>query len=151
MSTYDLFSPLKDKDAKELQFRIEKTATGQWRTYEPPKNGKKSKKKIHFREFVSDLQLFGRPLVHIANGIDPRTEKRAMARGIIAIGQCASGVVAIGQMATGYVAIGQLAIGRVAAIGQLAIAPLVLGQMAVGALMIGQMIYGGWGLSLIHI
>lgn len=141
MSTYDLYPPLKDKEAKDFKFEIVKTATGQWRTYVPPK-GKK------FKEFVSDFKIFGTPYIHIAIGIDPRTEKLAIAEGVIAIGQRASGIVAIGQLATGYVAIGQAAFGRVAAIGQLAIAPLALGQLSIGVLMIGQIVFGGWGIGM---
>lgn len=141
MSTYDLYPPNKDKDAKEFKFEIVKTATGQWRTYKPLKGR-------NFKEFVSNGQIFGMPLVHIANGTDPRTEKQAIAKGVIAIGQIASGFIAIGQLATGYVAIGQAAIGRVAAVGQLAAAPLALGQLTVGVFMIGQMIYGGWGIGM---
>ena len=90
-----------------------------------------------FSEYRSHAELFGYPLVCIANGIHPETGKTAVARGVIAIGQRACGVVAIGQMATGVVAIGQLAWGSFIAIGQVAAAPLAVGQVAVGIVAAG--------------
>lgn len=136
MATYDLFEP----ELKHVKFKVERTATGQWRSHESL-DGKK------FKEFISDREIFGMPLVHIANGVDPRTEKQAIAKGFVAIGQRAQGVIAIGQLASGYIAIGQAALGRVVAVGQAAVAPISVGQFSVGAFMVGQMIYGGWGVG----
>src|SRR5438045_1437214 len=48
------------------------------------------------REYRSRATLFGLPLVHIAFGFDPRTGRKRIARGILAIGDTAVGVVACG-------------------------------------------------------
>src|SRR6266545_6250979 len=52
-------------------------------------------------EYKSELELFGLPLIHIAQGIDPKTGARRIAKGILAIGDIAVGVVALGGMAFG--------------------------------------------------
>src|SRR5688572_17605320 len=59
-------------------------------------------------EYVSRATLFGWPLVHIAQGIDPATGRPRIARGIVAIGDIAMGGIAIGGVAVGLIAVGGL-------------------------------------------
>ena len=49
-----------------------------------------------FYEYISPVKVFGLPLVHIHWGLGPR-----LAKGIIAVGNCAVGVVAIGGSSLG--------------------------------------------------
>jgi tRNA A-37 threonylcarbamoyl transferase component Bud32 len=88
-------------------------------------------------EYRSKLTLFGWPLVHVAHGIDPRTGKRRVAKGIFAQGSRAIGLVAIGGRAIGVLAFGRFAIG-VFALGALAIGALSSGGMALALIL-------GWG------
>ncbi len=67
----------------------------------------------HNYEFRSKATVFGLPLVHIANGIDPATGKRRVAKGIIAIGDTAVGVVAMGGVACGIISFGGVAAGLI--------------------------------------
>ncbi|HEY2343214.1 MAG TPA: hypothetical protein VGH90_09310 [Chthoniobacteraceae bacterium] len=92
-------------------------------------------------EFVSQRQCGGRPLVHVAFGMD-RTGKARVARGIVAIGQRAVGLVAIGILAGGGLAIGVVAAGGLAigvvsvaaivAVGANSLAPVAFGVVAAG-------------------
>jgi predicted Ser/Thr protein kinase len=84
-------------------------------------------------EYRSQTMLFGLPLVHIAQGTDPVTGRRRVAKGIIAIGDIAKGVVACGGFATGLIAFGGIA----------------LGFLAVGGMSIGLAALGGIGLGLV--
>lgn len=132
------FLPTKPvKPAKEQPKKII-TPSGTWRVLDYENGGK-------FREFRSHAEIMGRPLVSIANGIDPTTKKAAVARGVIAIGQRASGTVAIGQFVSGTISIGQFAFGRVFAIGQFTAAPLAIGQFAIGLAVVAQSAVAGWG------
>src|SRR5688500_10543173 len=70
-------------------------------------------------EYKSEAELFGLPLIHIAQGIDPQTGTPRVARGIIAIGNMAIGVFALGGFALGGVTIGGASVG-VFALGGLA-------------------------------
>ena len=108
-------------------------------------------------EYRSTRQLFGLPLLHVVSGIDPKTGRARLARGIIAIGGRAEGVLAIGGQAIGVIAVGGLAVGGLAfggmaigvvalgggalalmlALGGLAVAPLALGGLAVGCVALG--------------
>jgi tRNA A-37 threonylcarbamoyl transferase component Bud32 len=109
-------------------------------------------------EFRSKTMLFGLPLVHIASGVDPRTGRPRVAKGIIAIGDRAVGGVAIGGGAVGGIAIGGAAIGLVSlgglsigiltaiggmAIGGLAFGGGALGPVAIGGMAIGWYAFGG--------
>lgn len=109
-------------------------------------------------EFRTKATLFGLPLVHIATGVDPRTGRPRVAKGIIAIGDRAVGGVAIGGGAVGGIAIGGaalgvvslggLSIGLLAAIGGMAIGGLAfgggaLGPVAIGGMAIGWYAFGG--------
>lgn len=88
---------------------------------------------IYGYEFKSALSLFGLPLVHIAQGIDPQTGRPRVARGILAIGNVAFGVVAIGGVAFGGLALGGMAVGVLA-----------LGGMAAGFAALGGMSFAVW-------
>lgn len=89
------------------------------------------------REYRHPKTLWGLPLVNVVSGRDPRTGRRRVARGIVAIGQCSVGLIAIGQLAVGLVAIGQLALGVVAALGQGAVGLVATGQLAVSTFFSG--------------
>jgi hypothetical protein len=102
-------------------------------------------------EYRSQLTLWGLPLVHVATGIDPRTGRKRIARGIIAIGDLAVGVLAIGGLAIGGIAIGGGSVGLLAlgggAIGLGAIGGIAIGGIALGGGAIGYYAVGGgaWG------
>lgn len=113
-------------------------------------------------DYRSKATLFGLPLLHVADGIDPATGKRRVAKGIIAIGGMAKGVLAIGGVAMGGIAFGGLTVGvftfgglalgllatgglgvgLIAALGGLAIAPIALGGGAVGYYAFGGAAFG---------
>ncbi|MEZ6110793.1 MAG: serine/threonine-protein kinase [Pirellulaceae bacterium] len=113
----------------------------------------------HGREWRSEAEWFGVPLVHIATGIDPRTGRKRVARGVIAIGDVALGGVAMGGVACGGITLGGvsaglislgglasgllLAIGGAAIGGGLSIGGLAIGDVAIGGCAIGQYAYGG--------
>jgi len=48
-------------------------------------------------EFRSKAEIFGLPIIHISNGIDPLTGRFIVARGLIALGDIAIGGIAIGE------------------------------------------------------
>jgi hypothetical protein len=104
-------------------------------------------------EYRSQLELWGWPLVHIAQGIDPNTGLPRVARGIVALGNVAIGVVAIGGLAGGGFAIGGLglglfAFGGVAVGGWLAVGGIALAlYLAAGGLAISTL-YAVGGLAL---
>jgi hypothetical protein len=96
-------------------------------------------------EYKSSLELFGLPLVHIAQGYDQATGRPRVAKGIIAIGNIAIGVFALGGMAMGGVTFGGLSLG-VLALGGLAAGGLAIGGLAIGILFAA----GGVGLSMLY-
>jgi hypothetical protein len=85
-------------------------------------------------EYRSPLELFGWPLIHIAQGVDPRTGRPRVAKGIIAVGNVAIGFFALGGIALGGVTFGGLGIGLFA-IGGVAIGGVALGGLALGILL----------------
>jgi predicted Ser/Thr protein kinase len=99
-------------------------------------------------EYRSARTLFGLPLVHVAMGLDPRTGKRRVARGILAIGDNAVGVIALGGIARGGFAFGGLALG-VISFGGLSLGLLSIGGVALallvadGGLAVGPVAWGG--------
>ena len=134
------------KPIKEGLFEIIETDFGTWRLCD---SGVKSAcgRKMRYREFTSHAEILGRPLVSIANGIDPRTKKWATAAGFIAIGQRASGIIAIGQFCNGgLLAIGQFCSSRFFALGQFTIAPVAIGQFSLAAFTVAQAGLAGFGL-----
>jgi len=94
-------------------------------------------------EYRSQLELFGWPLIHIANGIDPVTGRPRVARGIIAIGNIAIGLVALGGLAVGGLAIGGLGLGLLT-LGGIAVGGVALGGMALAVFLA----IGGMAISL---
>jgi hypothetical protein len=115
---------------------------------------RRSARRAWGREWRSQTELFGWPLVHVAYGRDENGKLR-VAKGIIAIGQFAVGGFTIAQFGIGYVfgfgqfivaplAIAQFALSLVA-VAQFAITALFgLGQFATGYVAIGQFAFGGW-------
>ena len=82
-------------------------------------------------EYKSEVELFGLPLIHIAQGVDPKTGTPRVAKGIIAIGNIAIGFFAMGGLALGGITIGG------ASIGLLALGGIALGGISLGGLSIG--------------
>ena len=103
-------------------------------------------------EYQSPLKLFGWPLLHIAQGINPETGRPRVAKGVFAIGDIAIGVFALGGLALGGFALGGVGFG-VLALGGVAIGGITLGGMslalffAVGGAAISAM-YAIGGLAL---
>jgi predicted Ser/Thr protein kinase len=113
-------------------------------------------------EYRSKRTLFGWPLVHITHGTDPKTGKRRVARGILAMGEQAYGLIAFGGIAAGGIAFGGLgagilsfsglsfgllamggiAIGLLFAYGAAVIAPFAWGGLAVGYVAVGGAAFG---------
>ena len=97
-------------------------------------------------EYKSETELFGWPLIHIAQGINPETGMPRVAKGVIAIGNIAIGGLAIGGLAAGGIALGGLGFG-VFALGGLSIGILAAaGGLAVG----GALAIGGAAISLMY-
>ena len=96
-------------------------------------------------EYKSSLELFGLPLVHIAQGFDQATGRPRIARGIIAIGNIAIGVFALGGIALGGMTFGGLSLG-VLALGGLAAGGFAVGGLAIGILFAA----GGLALSVLY-
>ena len=85
-------------------------------------------------EYKSEAELFGWPLIHIAQGVDPKTGAPRVAKGIIAIGNIAVGVLALGGLALGGITIGGASIG-VFALGGAAFGGVTLGGLSIGVLL----------------
>ena|SRR5919108_4854108 len=85
-------------------------------------------------EYKSEAELFGLPLIHIAQGVDPKTGAPRVAKGIIAVGNMAIGVLALGGLAVGGITIGGASIG-VFALGGFALGGITLGGVSIGALL----------------
>lgn len=99
-------------------------------------------------EYKSDLHIFGWPLIHVAQGVNPETGRPLVAKGIIAIGNKAIGVAAMGGTALGVFACGGLSIGIVTAFGGVAIGTgLSMGGCAIGGLAIGGVTLGYYSLG----
>ncbi len=96
-------------------------------------------------EYKSSMELFGLPLVHIAQGFDQATGRPRIARGIIAIGNIAIGVFALGGIALGGLTFGGISLGLLA-VGGLAIGGLALGGLSIGILFAA----GGLALSFFY-
>jgi len=92
-----------------------------------------------YYEYISPVKVFGLPLVHIRLGFGPR-----LAKGIVAIGNCAVGVVAVGGCSLGLVSLGGLTLGLLLAFGGLSLGLVALGGMAVGGFAVGGCAFGQW-------
>jgi hypothetical protein len=96
-------------------------------------------------EYRSPVELGGWPLLHVAQGIDPRTGLPRVARGIIAIGNIAIGLVAVGGVAAGGFVIGGIGLGLFVFGG------LALGGIAFGGLALALFLaVGGAALSMMY-
>ncbi|HEU0293083.1 MAG TPA: zinc ribbon domain-containing protein [Anaerolineales bacterium] len=93
-------------------------------------------------EYKSEAELFGLPLIHIAQGIDPKTGAPRVAKGIIAIGNIALGIFAMGGLSFGGITFGGLSIGLFA-LGGLALGGVTLGGLSLGLFMA----FGGLAVS----
>ncbi len=91
-------------------------------------------------EYKSEMEIFGLPLIHIAQGVDPKTGAPRVAKGIIAIGNIAIGGFAMGGFALGGITIGGASVG-VFALGGLALGGVTFGGVSIGALLA----FGGSG------
>ena len=94
-------------------------------------------------EYRSKTEVWGWPLVHVAQGIDPRTGAPRVARGIIAIGNVAVGAVALGGIALGGFTFGGLSLGLLA-VGGMAVGAAALGGLALAL----YLAVGGLAISL---
>jgi hypothetical protein len=97
-------------------------------------------------EYRSKRTLFGLPLVHVAQGINPETGRPRVARGIIAIGGVAFGFFALGGFAFGVLTFGGLGFGIVA-VGGIAVGILAAGG---GLAVAGFIAVGGMAVSLMY-
>lgn len=92
-----------------------------------------------YYEYISPVKVFGLSLVHIRFGMGPR-----LAKGIIAIGNCAVGVVAIGGCSLGLLSFGGVSLGLLLALGGVSLGMFALGGLAVGGFAIGGCAVGQW-------
>ena len=92
-----------------------------------------------FYEYVSPIKVLGLPLIHIRWGLGPR-----LAKGIIAIGNCAVGVVAIGGCSLGAISLGGISVGLLLALGGVSLGLVALGGLAVGGFALGGCAVGQW-------
>ena len=145
---------------QEIQYKIEETPHGVWRSFLYPSGAR-------FSEFKSHVSFGTLPLVHYTYGKCPETGKRITARGVIAVGRFARGMIAIGQVSMGLIAVGQLSLGLIFCVSQAAFGAICIGQLAAGLLFglgqfatgyvaIGQLAFGtyalaqlGWGTHVI--
>ena len=103
-------------------------------------------------EYRSTKTLWGWPLVHVLFA----PNRFGVARGIIAIGDCAVGGIALGSLAVGGIALGGLSVGLVGlggvAIGLLvALGGVALGGAAAGGVAMGLAAVGGQARSLFEL
>lgn len=97
-------------------------------------------------EYKSETEMFGLPLIHVAQGINPKTGAPRVAKGVIAIGNIAIGGFALGGIALGGVTLGGISLG-VVSIGGAAIGVFIaFGGFALG----GLLAVGGLALSLVY-
>ena len=97
-------------------------------------------------EYRSRTQIKGWPLIHVCLGMDARTMRPKIARGIIAVGNISVGVFAVGGVALGLFTVGGVSAGLLGALGGLAVG---LG-FSLGGLAIGSVAVGGLALGLVH-
>lgn len=116
---------MKNMLLEKVEYKIEKTNLGTWRSFVYPSGE-------YFSEFTSHNTMFGLPVLHYTRGKCPETGRRIVAKGIIAVGRLATGVIAIGHAALGVLAIGQLGLGLLFGLGQASSGVLAVGQLALG-------------------
>jgi hypothetical protein len=119
-----------------IDLKTEQTAWGTWQRY-------LSAGGSYYAEFISHRRILGLPLLHYTSGRDPRTGRRKIALGIVAMGRIAVGFFPVGQLAIGLCPIGQLSLGLILGIGQLATGLCAVGQFALGIIFgVGQLATG---------
>jgi hypothetical protein len=97
-------------------------------------------------EYRSEAEIFGWPLIHIAQGINPETGAPRIAKGFIAVGNIAIGGLAVGGLAIGGITIGGLGLGLLS-FGGVALGILAaFGGLALG----GLFAIGGAAISLAY-
>lgn len=96
-------------------------------------------------EYKSVAELFGWPLIHIAQGFDPKTGRLRVARGIIAVGNIAIGGVALGGFAVGGFTFGGFSLGLLS-FGGIALGGIALGGLSIGLLFAA----GGMAISFLY-
>ena len=92
-----------------------------------------------YYEYISPIKVFGLPLIHVRLGYGSR-----LAKGIIAIGNCAVGVVALGSCSLGLLSFGGLSLGLLFALGGVSFGLAALGGLAVGGFAVGGCAVGQW-------
>lgn len=92
-----------------------------------------------YYEYISPVKVFGLPLIHVRYGLGPR-----LAKGIIAVGNCAVGVVAVGGGALGLFSLGGLSAGLLFSFGGLSLGLVALGGVAIGGFAVGGCAAGYW-------
>jgi len=97
-------------------------------------------------EYRSRTSIGGWPLVHVCAGIDPRTMRPKIAKGIVAIGNLAVGGIAIGGLAFGLVTVGGASLGLLLALGGAAVGV----GISVGGLAIGSVAIGGAAVGFVY-
>lgn len=95
-------------------------------------------------EYKSDIEIFGWPLLHVAQGLDPETGMPRVAKGVIAIGNIAIGGLALGGLAFGGITLGGFSLGLVSLGGLAAGVLAAVGGFALG----GIFAIGGAAISL---
>ncbi|MDI1311437.1 serine/threonine-protein kinase [Prosthecobacter sp.] len=137
---------MRQQSAGEFKTQIEGIA------FMPPQMRHSVAMRFSSFEYKSKRTLFGRPLLHVAHGIDPATGSKRTARGFFAFGDRAIGVVAFGAYARGLFACGGMAVG-VVALGGLSVGLISLGGVAIalllafGGLSVGLLATGGIALG----
>ena len=97
-------------------------------------------------DYRSSMTISGWPLLHVCGGIDPRTLRLRVAKGVIAIGDIAVGVLAIGGLACGLFTVGGASLGLPAAVGGAAVG---LG-VSIGGVAVGSMAVGGVAIGVLY-
>ena len=92
-----------------------------------------------YYEYISPVKVFGLPLIHVRLGFGPK-----LAKGIIAVGNCAVGVVAIGGCSLGLISLGGVSAGLLFAFGGLSLGLIALGGVAIGGFALGGCAVGQW-------
>jgi hypothetical protein len=94
-------------------------------------------------EYRSEQTIFGMPLIHIAQGINPQTGLPRVARGFIAVGGFAVGIFVVGGFGAGIFVFSGIGVGLLA-IGGIAFGGLAIGGIAMGLFFA----FGGLAISM---
>ena len=97
-------------------------------------------------EYRSRTSIGGWPLIHVCAGIDPRTMRPKIAKGVVAIGNLAVGGIAIGGLAFGLVTVGGASLWMLLALGGAAVGV----GISVGGLAVGSVAIGGAAVGFVY-